>query len=375
MIPINKPLIGEEEVKAAVKVLRSGMLTSRTESGSMVSTFQDAFRKFVKSKYAFAVNSGTTALQLSLLASDVGYGDEVIVPSFTFVSTAETVLLVGAKPVFVDIDPDTYNIDPEGVEGAITERTKAVIPVDLYGLPADMKPIKKIAEKHNLVIIEDAAQAHGAEYDGKPCGYYANLACWSFYASKNMTTGEGGMITTNSDEYTENVRFMRSHGEKGEYVSSMIGGNFRMPELEAAIGNEQLLKLPNFLKSRRQNAERLIEKLKDVDRLQLPIIPHGDKHSWYLFTIRMKDVDREKRDLFVKELRGLGIGATTYYPVPIHLMPLYQKFCAYKLPRTEEASNQVFSLPVHPAVTLDQIEYIAASTRKLARAHTKGNRR
>lgn len=369
MIPINKPLIGEEEVKAAVKVLRSGMLTSRTESGSMVSTFQDAFRKFVKSKYAFAVNSGTTALQLSLLASNVGFEDEVIVPSFTFVSTAETVLLVGAKPVFVDINPDTYNIDPKAVETAITERTKAIIPVDLYGLPANMKPIKKIAEEHNLVIIEDAAQAHGAEYNGKPCGYYADLACWSFYASKNMTTGEGGMITANSDEYAESLPFMRSHGEKDEYVSSMIGGNFRMPEMEAAIGNEQLLKLPSFLELRCRNAERLIEKLKDVDRLQLPVIPHGDKHSWYLFTIKMRDAKREKRDNIVEELRKLGIGATTYYPVPIHLMPLYRKFGPYKLPRTEEASNQVFSLPVHPAVTLNQIEYIATSTRKLVEMH------
>lgn len=367
MIPINKPLLGEEEVEAVAKVLRSGILTSRTESASMVGQFQRAFAKFVKAKYAFAVNSGTTALHLSLLASEVERGSEVIVPSFTFVSTAETVVLVGAKPVFVDINLDTYNVDSEKIEKAVTKKTKAIIPVDLFGLPADMKPIREIAEEHDLVIVEDAAQAHGAQYAGKPAGSFADLACWSFYASKNMTTGEGGMITTDSDEYADKLPYMRTHGEKEEYRSSMIGGNFRMPEMEAAIGHVQLKKLPDFLKVRQRNAERLAAKLRGIKELQLPNTPKGYKHSWYLFTVRLKDGDKKKRDKVLGELRKLGVGATVYYRVPIHLMPFYRRFSKQRLPNTEKAAEQVFSLPVHPAVTTEQIDYIATSLGKLLR--------
>ncbi|MDH5449185.1 MAG: DegT/DnrJ/EryC1/StrS family aminotransferase [Candidatus Bathyarchaeota archaeon] len=369
MIPINKPLLGEEEVKAVAKVLRSGLLTSRTEGGSMVGRFEDAFARFVKAKHAVSVNSGTAALHLSLLASKVGHGSEVIVPSFTFVSTAETVVLVGAKPVFVDVNPDTYNIDAEKIGKAITKKTRAIIPVDLFGLPADMKPIREIAEEHDLVIIEDAAQAHGARYARKHAGSFADLACWSFYASKNMTTGEGGMITTSSDEYADKLPYMRTHGEKNEYVSSMIGGNFRMPEMEAAIGYTQLKKLPNFLKLRQRNAERLESKLRNVEELQLPIVPKGYKHSWYLFTVRLKNADKEKRNKIVGKLRKLNVGAMVYYRVPIHLMPFYRKFSNHRLPNTEKAAEQVFSLPVHPAVTIEEIDYIATSLSKVLRNH------
>ncbi len=361
MIPINKPLLDEEEVEAVAEVLRSGILTSRTESASMVGLFQKAFAKFVQAKHAFAVNSGTAALHLSLLASNVGYGAEVIVPSFTFVATVETVVLAGAKPVFVDIDFENYNIDPEKVERAVTKKTRAVIPVDLFGLPATMKPIREMADRNGLVIIEDAAQAHGAKYAGRPPGSFADLACWSFYASKNMTTGEGGMITTNSEEQAEKLPYMRSHGEKEEYVSTMIGYNFRMPEMEAAVGHVQLKKLPDFLKLRRRNAERLAARIRDVEELKLPIVPKSHRHSWYLFTVRLKNGNEKKRDKVVDELRKLGVGAAVYYRVPVHLMPFYRRFSKRPLPNTEKAASQVFSLPVHPAVTEEQIDYIATS--------------
>ncbi len=364
-IPINKPLIDEEEIDAVAKVLRSGVLTSRAEGGSMVRRLEESFADFVKAKYAFAVNSGTSALHLSLLASKVGRGNEVIVPSFTFVSTAEVVVLVGAKPVFVDIDPDTYNIDPEKVEKAVTRRTRTIMPVDLFGLPADMKPIEEIAEEHGLVVVEDAAQAHGAWYSGKPVGSFAGLACWSFYASKNMTTGEGGMITTNNDEYAGKLPYMRSHGEAREYVSSMLGGNFRMPEMEAAVGCVQLGKLPRFLRQRRRNAERLAAELRGVGELQLPTVPEGCRHSWYLFTVRLKGASVKERNRVVGELRRLGVGATVYYPVPVHLMPFYRRFCEHRLLQTERAARQVFSLPVHPAVTARQVDYIAASLKEI----------
>ncbi len=355
------PQIDEQEIEMVVKVLKSGLLTSLLGDGPMVTQFENAFAKFVKAKHAIAVNSGTAALHLALLAADVASGDEVILPSFTFVSTAETVVWAGAKPVFVDIDPTTYNIDPEKIEEAITADTKAIMPVDLYGLSADMKAVEEIAQKHDLTVIEDAAQAHGALYNGKPPGNFADVACWSFYGSKNMTTGEGGMLTTDSDEIAEKVRCMRSHGEKKEYQSVMIGHNYRMPEIEAAIGYTQLRKLPKFVEKRQSNAKHLTERLAKINRLQLPTEPPDYKHSWYLYTVRPKEADRIERDRVVDGLRKRAIGAAVYYPAPIHLMPYYRRFGKCRLPETEKASQQVFSLPVHPGVTLEEIAYIADS--------------
>ncbi|MEM4700777.1 MAG: DegT/DnrJ/EryC1/StrS family aminotransferase, partial [Candidatus Bathyarchaeia archaeon] len=229
MIPINAPQISEEEVEAVIRVLKSGILTHALGAGPMVKQFEEEFARFVEAKHAIAVNSGTAALHMTLVGAGIKRGDEVILPSFTFVATAETVVMAGAKPVFVDIDPETYNISPEAIEKSLTKKTKAVIAVDLYGSPADLKPVREIADKHGLKVIEDAAQAHGAVYKGKPVGTYADVACWSFYASKNMTTGEGGMITTNDDEVAETLRFIRSHGEKEKYRSILLGHNYRMP--------------------------------------------------------------------------------------------------------------------------------------------------
>jgi dTDP-4-amino-4,6-dideoxygalactose transaminase len=363
-IPINMPQIDEQEIEMVTQVLKSRFLTSHPANGPMVTKFESAFANFVNAKHAIAVNNGTAALQMALLAAGINPGDEVIVPSFTFVATAEAVALVGAKPVFVDIDPNTYNINPEKAEKSITSRTRAMIPVDLYGLSADVKAIAEIAEKHDLALIEDAAQAHGALYKGKPPGAFADMACWSFYASKNMTTGEGGMITTNSDEFAEKLRSIRMHGEKESYVSSMLGSNYRMPEIEAAIGCVQLQKLPKFLEKRRKNAELLTEKLGKAEGLQLPGEPPGYKHSWYLYTVRLKGRNANARNRVLEELRKSGVGAAVYYGTPIHLMPYYRKFGKYSLPETEKAAQQVFSLPVHPGVTSSQIEHIATSTVK-----------
>ncbi len=206
MIPINLPRIGEEEVQAVVKVLRSGMLTSGLGAGPEVSVFEKKFADFAGAKHAVAVNTGTAALHSAVLAVGVKQGDEVILPSFTFVATAEAIVLAGAKPVFADIDPKTYNLSPSAVEKAITKKTKAIMPVDLYGFSADMKPLKEIAAKQGLALVEDAAQAHGTTYEGKPAGAFADAACWSLYASKNMTTGEGGVVTTNNDQIAETLR-------------------------------------------------------------------------------------------------------------------------------------------------------------------------
>ncbi len=365
MIPINAPQIGEEEIAAVVKVLRSGIITHALGAGPMVMKFEKAFAKFVKARHAIAVNTGTAALHLAIAGAGIKRGDEVILPSFTFVATAEVVAMAGANPVFVDINPETYNISPRKIEKAITRKTKGIMPVDLYGLSADMQLIREIADKHGLTIIEDAAQAHGAGHKGKPPGAFADAACWSFYASKNMTTGEGGMVTTNNDELAEKMRFMRSHGEKEKYKSLMLGHNYRMPEIQAAIGCVQLEKLPKFLAKRRENAERLTAKLRKARGLQLPREAKGYKHSWYLYTIRLKGAKGKKRDKIVEALRQKGIGAGIYYANPIHLMPYYKKFGRYRLPETEKTAKQVLSLPVHPGVTAKQIDFMGETVLRL----------
>lgn len=367
MIPINAPQIDEEEIEAVINVLKSGILTNALGKGPMVQKFEENFAKFIKAKHALAVNNGTAALHMAVVGAGVKQGDEVILPSFTFVATAEAVVMAGAKPVFVDINPETYNISPEAVEKAITKKTKAIIAVDLYGSPADMKPIREIADKHGLKIVEDAAQAHGALYHGKPVGAYADFACWSFYASKNMTTGEGGMVTTNNDEFAEKLRLLRNHGEKEKYMSIMLGHNYRMPEIEAAIGCVQLNKLPNFIEERRKNADRLTVKLSKIEQLKPPEEPKNCKNSWYLYTVRLKNANRTKRDTIVEQLKNKGIGAEVYYPHPIHLMPYYNRFRKRRLPETEKASEQVFSLPVHPGVTVEQIDFISETLSHLTK--------
>jgi perosamine synthetase len=367
MIPINAPQIGKEEIDAVAKVLKSGILTHGLGAGPTVTAFEKAFASFMKTKHGIAMNSGTAALHSSLAAAGLKRGDEVILPSFTFVATAEAVVMTGAKPVFADIDPFTYTITADTVEKVLTKKTKAVMPVDLYGLPADVKPIREIADKKGLKTIEDTAQAHGASYKGKPPGAFADAACWSFYGSKNMTTGEGGMITTNDDKIASTIRLIRSHGEEQKYSTVMLGHNYHMPEIQAAIGIEQLKKLPTFVAKRRRNAKRLSEKLKKARNLQLPTEPEGFKHSWYLYTVKMKTARQEQRDRIVEQLKEKGIGAVVTYPNPIHLMPFYSKFGKHRLPVTEKAAKQVLSLPVHPGVTLKQVDFIGETVASLVR--------
>jgi perosamine synthetase len=359
LIPINLPKIGEEEVEAVVKVLRSGILTSGLGAGPAVTQFEKKFAEFACVKHAVAVNTGTAALHSAIVAAGVKQGDEVILPSFTFVATAEAVVMAGGKPVFTDVDPETYNISSAEIKKNITKKTKAIIPVDLYGLSADIKSISEIATKHGLAVVEDAAQAHGATYDGKPAGVFADVACWSLYASKNMTTGEGGVITTDSDETAETLRLIRTHGEKAKYASLMLGYNYRMSEIQAAIGLVQLEKLPAFVAKRRKNAKRLTRILAKTDRLQLPEETKNRQHSWYLYTVRLKNATENERNKIVEELRRKDIGAEVYYVNPVHLLPYYrERFGRRKLPETEKAANQVFSLPIHPSVTEAQVDYI-----------------
>jgi perosamine synthetase len=365
LIPINLPQIDEKEIQAVVKVMRSGYLTSGLGAGPVVTQFETGFAKFAGAKHAIAVNTGTAALHAGIAAVGVKAGDEVILPSFTFVATAEAVVLAGGKPVFTDIDAETYNLSPEAVEKSITKKTKAIVPVDLYGLSADMKSIREIADKHGLAVVEDAAQAHGLSYKGKHPGAFADAACWSLYASKNMTTGEGGMVTTNDDKTAEITKMVRTHGEKAKYASEMLGCNYRMSEIQAAIGVVQLEKLPAFIAKRLANAQRLTETLSNSERLCLPSEPKGGKHSWYLYTVRLYEGEESERNKILAELHNKGVGAEAYYMNPIHQMPYYQSFGKRHLPETEKAAKQVFSLPIHPGVTLDQEDFIGKTVLQL----------
>ena len=360
MIPINVPNIGEEEIQAVIEVMKSGILTNALGAGPKVAEFEKNYAKFAGVKHAIAVNTGTAALHAALMAIPLKTGDEVVLPSFTFVATAEAVVLAGGKPVFADIDPDTYTLSPGAFKKAITRKTKAVVPVDLYGLPADIKPIKEVASKHSISIIEDCAQSHGATYQGKPAGALADLAGWSLYAAKNIGTGEGGIVTTDNDDFAQKVKMVRTHGEKVKYQSLMLGTNYRMTEIQAAIGIVQLKRLPEFFAKRHHNADRLTKKLGNQTKIILPPQPKNRTPSWYLYTIRIRKATEEKRNDIIKQMREKGIGADAYYPTPINEMPFYREnFGSFRLPETEKAKAQVLSLPIHPGVTDEQIDLIA----------------
>lgn len=367
MIYINLPKIGEEEIQAVEKVMRSGMLTSGLGAGAAVTEFERGFAEMANAKHAIAVNTGTAALHAAIMAVGVKHGDEVILPSFTFVATAEAVALAGGKPVFADIDPQTYNLAPSAVEKALTPKTKAILPVDLYGYSADMKPLREIADKHGVALVEDAAQAHGLTYAGKPAGAFSDIACWSMYASKNIMTGEGGVATTNDDKLEETLRMVRTHGEnKVKYTSIILGTNYRMSEMQAAIGNVQLKRLPDFVAKRRRNAQLLTSILEKNSKLVLPTESKDRLHSWYLYTARIKDATEEQRNKLMAELKKAGIGAEAYYTNPVHQMPFFREtYGAKTLPETEKAAKQVLSLPIHPGVSEEQVEFIGKTVLSL----------
>lgn len=359
VIPIAKPLIDEEEIDAVEAVLRSGVISQ----GEKVDRFEEAYAAFIGTQYAIAVNSGTAALYIALLANGIGAEDEVITTPFTFIATSNAVLLTGAKPVFADIDPYTFNIDPDQVLSKITPRTKAIIPVHLYGQPCDMKTLMEIADKHGLLIIEDACQAHGAEFDGKKVGSFGT-GCFSFYSTKNMTTGEGGMITTNRRDTAEKARLIRSHGQKQRYYHSVIGYNYRMTDMAAAIGICQLRKLARFNKRRLENAGFLTDKLGDIEGFILPGVSPYAGHVFHQYTVRVTDHFDMPRDNLKEALRSKGVVAEVYYPLPIHKQPLYRDL-GYDdyLPISEKAASEVISLPVHPSLTEEDLQYVVVSIR------------
>lgn len=351
MINIAKPQIGEEEKKAVLEVLDSGIIAQ----GPRVKAFEEAFASMCGVKHAIATTSGTTALHVALLAVGVGEGDEVITSPFTFIASANSILFVGARPVFVDIDPATYNINPSLIEMAITPRTKAILPVHLFGLSCDMSPILDIAGRYGLAVIEDACQSHGASYKGKRAGSFGT-GVFSFYPTKNMTSAEGGMITTDDDVIDEKCRVIRQHGMRRRYYHDELGFNFRMTDVHAAIGLEQLKKLEGRNEQRRANARFLSENLKGVI---LPCEEPGYAHVYHQFTVR---VTGGRRDALRAYLQENGVGSEIYYPVPVHQQSFYTGDLGYRLtlPEAERASLEVLSLPVHPALSQADLETIVA---------------
>ena len=364
MIPINKPQIDDDERQEILKVLDDGILTSASYSGGKrVQEFEGLLADFLHVKHAVAVNSGTAALHASLLTAGIKKDDEVLIPSFTFVATANSVACTGAKPVFVDIEKDTYCMNPQDLQRKITEKTRAIISVHLYGHPAKMDEILEIANKKSLMVIEDACQSLGSTLDGKQTGSIGQMGCFSMYASKVLTSGEGGAITTNSDDFAEKLRMIRNHGMVEGYDTRIVGFNMRLPEIPAAIAKTQMKKIQSMLDKRATNAKKLGQLLGDSIGAKDIVLPHENqrtKYNWYLFTVAFN----QSRDKVKKFLNDNGIGATVYYDPPVHQTPYYSRFHTGELQITEWASKSVLSLPVHPSVTENELDMMASTVEK-----------
>lgn len=327
--------------------------------GARVKAFESAFSEMCGVQFAIATSSGTTALHTALLAHGIGEGDEVITSPFTFIASANSIVFTGARPIFVDINPDTFNIDPKKIEEAITPRTKAIMPVHLFGLVCEMAPILEIAKKHDLTIIEDACQSHGATYQNRKAGSFGT-GTFSLYPTKNITSAEGGMITTNNEHIAERCRLIRQHGMQKQYLHESLGFNFRMSDVHAAIGCEQLKKMDQFNQSRVENARFLSQHLSGVS---VPKIPSECEHVFHQYTIR---VPGGKRDALRTYLKENGIGSGIYYPLPIHKQPYYAYELGYResLPISEQIAREVLSLPVHPGLKDSDLEKIVEQVNK-----------
>lgn len=362
-VPIARPVMGKEEIKAVREVLESGMLTQ----GERVKDFESRFSKYIGTKHGVATSSGTTALMAGLESLGIKKGDEVITTPFTFIATSNSILFQGARPVFADIDPKTFNIDPLLIEERITQRTKALLIVHLYGNPCDMDSILIICREHNLLLIEDCAQAAGAEYRGKRVGSFGDLSIFSFYPTKNMTTAEGGMILTNKEDVARKARMIINHGQSdeviaGQYEHKIIGYNYRMNEMQAALGLIQLKKLDVMNQKRIENALSLTRGLSGLDWIETPVPTHRSRHVFHQYTIK---VAGNKRDELSAYLSENGIGTRIYYPRPVYLQPAYQKIDLGRgaCPVSDNLCRHVLSIPVHPSLKKHELELIVKKVR------------
>lgn len=355
MIPLAKPILGKREKQLINEVIDSGIIAS----GKYVEKFEQMFAKVSNAKHAIVCSNGTTALNTALLACGIKKGDKVITTPFTFIATSNSILYCGAKPIFADIDPKTYNIDPKSVEKILKKEKdiKAVICVHLYGLPCDMGELLKLKKKYNFILIEDACQAHLAKYRTKTVGTIGDAGAFSFYATKNMTTGEGGAVLTNNSKIEKLSRKIINHGRMAHYGHDMLGYNFRLTNVCAAIGIAQCEQIEKWTKQRIANAKKLSDGLKDVSFLETPFVPKDYTHVFHQYTVRVKDGLRDK---LMQYLKDNGIGCGIHYPEVLHRQPLYKKL-GYKrnlCPVAEQAAKEVLSLPVHPSVSGKDIDTI-----------------
>ncbi len=353
-INIANPIIGDDEHERVTAVLDSGMLAD----GPEVRAFESEFADYCDAAPGVATSNGTTALHAARHAVGVEPGDRVLTTPFTYIATANAVSFCGAEVAFVDIDAETYNIDPDALERRLRagEQVDAVVPVHLYGLPADMPRILDLAEEYDFAVVEDAAQAHGATIDGQPVGSFGDAACFSFYPTKNMTTGEGGMITTDRTDVAERAAQFVDHGRNEGYEHAVVGHNFRMTSIAAALGRAQLERLPSFTASRREHAAQLTEGLAATP-VETPVVPDGRTHVYHQYTIRTSD-----RDGLRAHLDEDGIGTGVYYPTPVHEQGAYDHVDA-SAPRAEAVADEVLSLPVHPSLSTTDVERIVTAVR------------
>lgn len=365
MINVAAPIIGAEETAAVNQVLASGILAQ----GPKVAELEAAFAEYCGTKYAVAVNSGTAAIHAALYAAGVGPGDEVITTPFSFIATINPILFLGAKPVLVDIDPESFNIDVSKVEAAITSKTKVIMPVHLYGQPSNMLDLTAIAKKHSVQIVEDACQAIGATYGDKKAGNLGDLACFSLYATKNIMSGEGGIVTTNNESYANAMKSFRQHGMTAPYVYGGVGYNYRLTDLLAAIAVEQLKKVDDFTTARQHNAKQLDEGLTGIKGLHIPTVLAGRSHVYHQYTIRLTPEFPLNRQDFMEALKERGVGSGIYYPQPLHFIPHIAQhgYAKGDFPNAERAAQQVISLPVHPKVSTDDVQTIVTAVQEVSR--------
>jgi perosamine synthetase len=350
MIPMAQPTVGEEEAAAAAQVIRSGLLAS----GEEVSRFEQEFAGYIRTGHAIATSNGTTALHAALLALGIRPGDEVIVPSFTFIATATSVSMCGAVPVVADIEKTTYCIDPESVTEQVTPRTRALIGVHLFGQPCDIGALREICTDHRLFLIEDCAQAHGASYHGAKVGSFGDAGCFSFYPTKNMTSGEGGMITCNDTETVRKIRILINHGQSEKYLHTTLGYNYRMTNISAAIGRVQLGKLESMNRKRQENAA-FYSKTLPGDRIILPQTRNECTHVYHQYAIRIPPGQEWTRDTVARHLGDRGIMTAIHYPVPVHDQPVYKdRIPGSSCPVARRVSGEILSLPVYPGLTEEE---------------------
>jgi len=365
LIPIARPFLSEEEVEAVTEVIRSGILAR----GPKVKEFEERFAKYIGRKHAIATSSGTSALHISNLLMGISGNSEVIIPPITFFATASTVLFCGGRPVFADVDPETYTLDPVSVKRRVTSTTRAILPVDLYGQTADYDAIQRIADKNDLKIIEDACQAHGAEFNGKMAGGFGDISSFSFYATKNMTTGEGGIVLTDDDQIAERVMLLREHGEDTHYNHVLLGYNYRMTEISAAIGIVQLRKIDEMVRRRQENARMLTEELENVKGLETPATGKGRVHSFYQYIIRVNKKSPVSREKLMEHLQKKGIGSRPSYPIPLYDQPVLKNLrITGQCPEAERLLPQLLELPVHPHVKAEDIQLIGKSVKECLRS-------